>query len=264
MVNVVKKLCNHPGIVLARSVAAAVAPGHIQKFQDVTESPAFLTDLGLARNKDDAAAERVTTAVRPHMAIACAHVVNGPVQRAKAHEHILPMVLELGLPSMFLTVSPDFIHSAGAIRMSIPEANSDFPLASFLDSLGSGGMFSAPGWTPFNMGTASLNVHMANHPIAAARDFVTNMNAVMDDLLRCPAHALTRKTSARWRMCGVFGTPYGFYCVVEAQGRGALHYHMLFWGSYSPLILSQAASDRSGCRQRIDWPPEISTFPSLL
>ena len=228
---------------IVRSAAAAVAPGHVQHFQDVISSPAFVADLRLSKSGDSDAAERVTKALRPHMTVACARVVNGPVQRAKAQENILAMVHELGLPSMFLTVSPDFVHSSGAIRMSIPEANTAFPLAEFLGSLGSGGIFSAPGWTPVDMGTASLNVHMANNPVAAARDFVFNMNAVMDDLLRCPSHALTRKTPARWRICGVFGTPYGFYCVVEAQGRGALHYHLLFWGSYAPHILSQAASD---------------------
>jgi hypothetical protein len=227
---------------IVRSAAAAVAPGHVQKFQDVINSPDFVNDYRLAKD-DEEAAERVTKALRPHMTIACARVVNGPVQRAKAQEHILAMVHELGLPSMFLTVSPDFVHSAGAIRMSIPEASSVFPLSTFLENLGSGGVFSAPGWNTVNMGTASLNVHMANNPMAAACDFVTNMNAVMDDMLRCPSHLSARKTPARWRACGVFGTPYGFYCVVEAQGRGALHYHLLFWGSYAPHILSQAASD---------------------
>jgi hypothetical protein len=228
---------------IVRSAAAAVAPGHVQKFQDVVDSPEFIEDRRLAGLGDSQAAERVTKALRPIMTIACARVVNGPVQRAKAQEHILAMVHELGLPSMFLTVSPDFVHSAGAIRMSIPEANTEFPLAAFLDSLGSGGMFSASGWNPLNLGTASLNVHMANNPLAAARDFVSNMNAVMNDLLCCPSHESTRKTPVRWRACGVFGTPWGFYCVVEAQGRGALHYHLLFWGSYAPHILSQAASD---------------------
>lgn len=30
--------------------------------------------------------------------------------------------------------------------------------------------------------------------------------------------------------------------MVEAQGRGALHYHLLFWGSYSPHVLQHAAT----------------------
>jgi hypothetical protein len=45
---------------------------------------------------------------------------------------------------MFLTVAPDFVHSSGAIRLSFPETNADFPLDAFLDSLGTGSVFVPP------------------------------------------------------------------------------------------------------------------------
>jgi hypothetical protein len=60
--------------------------------------------------------------------------------------------------------------------------------------------------------------------------------------VRSPNAHADKKTPARWQLCGVFSTPYGFYAVVKAQGRGALHYHLLFWGSYAPHVLAQAAN----------------------
>jgi hypothetical protein len=53
---------------------------------------------------------------------------------------------------------------------------------------------------------------------------------------------VTKKTKPSWRLVGIFGTPFGFYLVVEAQGRGALHWHMLFWGRYSPQLLLAAST----------------------
>jgi hypothetical protein len=225
---------------IARASAAAVASGHIEAFRAVTESQEFMTALAAARAGDEAAMEHCANMLRPFITIGSARVTNGPAQRAKAQENILAIVHEQGLPSMFLTVAPDFVHSAGAIRLSFPETNADFPLDTFLDSMATSGVFVAPGWTSVDMGTAALNKRMAQNPYAAANDFVRNMNAVMTDLLKCPPHTAVRKTTANWQLCGVFGRPYGFYCVVEAQGRGALHYHLIFWGSYSPRVLSQA------------------------
>ena len=84
---------------------------------------------------------------------------------------------------------------------------------------------------------------MPRNPVEAAETFVSRSNAVLEHLLQFPTASNNRKTPARWRTCGVFGTPYGFYCVVEAQGRGALHHHLLYWGSYSPHVLTQALAD---------------------
>jgi hypothetical protein len=104
-------------------------------------------------------------------------------------------------------------------------------------------VFELPGWTPINPSSPSLQKLCSHNPVAAAETFHNRLNAVLDELLKCPdVHAATRKKPARWRLCGVFGTPYGCYAVAEAQGRGALHYHLLFGGSYAPQVLAQVAT----------------------
>lgn len=42
---------------------------------------------------------------------------------------------------------------------------------------------------------------------------------------------------------GIFGTPVSYYGVFETQGRGALHMHLLIWGSVSADVLKTAAND---------------------
>ncbi len=50
--------------------------------------------------------------------------------------------------------------------------------------------------------------------------------------------------------------------MVEAQGRGALHYHLLFWGTYAPHILSQAAA-REEFRTRLEEALKTQTVAEL-
>jgi len=44
---------------------------------------------------------------RPHLAIAGTQIPNGPVERARAVSCIYCMCYELGMPSIYLTVSDD-------------------------------------------------------------------------------------------------------------------------------------------------------------
>jgi hypothetical protein len=215
----------------------------MQAFADETAAPDFIRTVRYAQDGDPDAQEMIRKRMRPHVAIAAAQIPNGPTNRAKAVANIFALTYELGLPSMYLTVSPDYIHTAAAIRASIPEGSTPFPLDDFFTALEESGTFNAPGWTSLDLGTHALNQRMPRNPVAAAETFVSRLNAVLEHLLQCPAASNNRKTPARWRTCGVFGTPYGFYCVVEAQGRGALHYHLLYWGSYSPHVLTQALAD---------------------
>lgn len=65
---------------------------------------------------------------------------------------------------------------------------------------------------------------------------------MFDELLCTPAETAYRKTALR-RTQGVFGGGRASFGVVETQGRGALHIHMLHWSSYSPELLQHAARD---------------------
>jgi len=225
-----------------RGASAAVASGHLELFQQLMDDARFKQHLVGARAGVEEDAKEIGRLCRPHLSIAGAQIPNGPVERAKAVARIYSMCYELGLPSIYLTVSPDTSHTPAAVRLSIPEGSTEFDVDAFADAFVQGSVFEQPGWTSINLSSPSLQKLCSHNPVAAAETFHNRMNAVLEELLKCPAAHADKKTPARWRLCGVFGTPYGFYAVIEAQGRGALHYHLLFWGSYAPHVLSQAAN----------------------
>jgi hypothetical protein len=227
-----------------RGATAAVASGHLEAFKALVEDAQFRVLLNTARSEGgQAAAKEVGRRVRPYLSIGGAQIPNGPVERAKAVSRIYSMCYEYGLPSIYLTVSPDTSHTPAAIRMSVPEGSTPFDVDAFAEAHIRGSSFEPVGWTSINLSSPSLQKLCSRNPVAAAETFNNRLNAVLEELLKCPNARTLKKTPARWRLCGVFGTPYGFYAVVEAQGRGALHYHLIFWGSYSPHVLALAATN---------------------
>ncbi len=72
-----------------------------------------------------------------------------------------------------------------------------------------------------NLSSPSLRTLCSQNPVAAAETFHNSLQAVLAELLKCEEESTQKKTPPRWRLVGIFGTAYGFYCVVEAQGRGA-------------------------------------------
>jgi hypothetical protein len=227
-----------------RGATAAVASGHLEAFKALVEDAQFRVLLNAARIEGgQAAAAEVGRRVRPYLSIAGALVPNGPVERAKAVSKIYSMCYEYGLPSIYLAVSPDTSHTPAAIRMSVPEGCTPFDVDALAEAHIRGSIFEPAGWTSINLSSPSLQKLCSRNPVAAAETFNNRLNAVLEELLKCPSARALKKTPARWRLCGVFGTPYGFYAVVEAQGRGALHYHLIFWGSYLPHVLALAATN---------------------
>ncbi|KAK7022630.1 hypothetical protein R3P38DRAFT_2416132, partial [Favolaschia claudopus] len=81
-----------------------------------------------------------------------------------------------------------------------------------------------------DMSVHGRQVFLARHPGAAARYFdcvITNFIEIILKYSPCPTDP------------GVFGLCNGYYAMVEAQGRGTLHCHMLVWiiGNPSPQAL---------------------------
>jgi hypothetical protein len=245
-----------------RGASAAVATGHVQAFKELIEDAQFKAYLVRARDGSQRAAKEVGRLCRPHLAIAGAQIPNGPVTRAKAVSRIHAMCYELGLPSIYLTVSPDTAHTSAAVRMSVPEGGAPFNLQAFEAAFEQGSTFHCPGWTAMNLSSPSLRTLCSQNPVAAAETFHNRLQAVLAELLKCEEESTQKKTPPRWRLVGIFGTAYGFYCVVEAQGRGALHYHLLFWGTYAPHILSQAAA-REEFRTRLEEALKTQTVGEL-
>lgn len=227
------------------SVASLVRTGKMQEFQALLNSAEFIGLLDQAREGNADAEKTVGDAVRPFIRTAASAVPNGPAVRRQAVSRIYAMTYYLGLPSTWVTMSYDCIHSATAIQMSFPTAAAGFPLDDFLATFAdtSAAVFTHANWPHvINMTAPGLNALCAKNPVAAAEVFATKTAAILEDLLGVPSETATKRSQPSWRFVGIFGTPFGFYLVVEAQGRGALHWHCIFWGRYSPQLLLAAST----------------------
>ena len=229
-----------------RSVAAFIKTGKMQEFHALVSSPEFTSLLERAREGHDADADKaVANAVRPFIRTAAISVPNGPAIRRQAVSRIYAMTYYLGLPSTWVTMSYDCVASATAIQMSFPTVASGFPLDDFLRAFSDTGAasFSHSAWPHvIDLTAPGLNSLCSKNPVAAAEVFATKTSAILSELLGIPCEANTKQSQPSWRVVGIFGTPYGFYLVVEAQGRGSLHWHCLYWGSYSPQLLLAAST----------------------
>jgi len=230
---------------ILRSVAAFVKTGRMQEFHALVSSPDFTALLQRARGGNVDAEKSVASAVRPFIRTAAASVPNGPAIRRQAVGRIYAMTYYLGLPSTWVTMSYDCVASATSIQMSFPTAAVGFPLDDFLQAFADTGStsFRHSDW-PYviDLTASGMNSLCSKNPVAAAEVFATKTAAILETLFGIPCEKTTRKSQPSWKVVGIFGTPYGFYLVVEAQGRGALHWHCLFWGRYSPQLLLAAAT----------------------
>jgi hypothetical protein len=231
-----------------RSVSGFVKTGRMQSFDELTRSDRFNGLVDDARRGDTAAEATVQSLLQPFVRSASAAVPNGPAVRRQAVRRIHALSYYLGLPSTWMTMSYDCVASATAIQLSFPTVAADFPLDAFLTAYADGSAtFSHEAWPHrINLTSQGLNSLCSENPVAAAEVFAAKTAAILEELFGLSQAAKTRKshkkTKPSWKVVGIFGTPFGFYLVVEAQGRGALHWHMLYWGRYSPQVLLAAST----------------------
>ncbi|KZT61744.1 hypothetical protein CALCODRAFT_427481, partial [Calocera cornea HHB12733] len=137
------------------------------------------------------------------------------------------LIQRLGAPALFLTVTPTDIDSR-LLRLFSGEHLTDEE-----DSMGE------------SYGSKMYRAaRVARNPAAAARSFHHVMRNVIEVILRYR------------RGPGLFGECTGLYGMVEAQGRGTLHCHMLIWikGNPGPQeTRDRLASDETWKCKLVDW-----------
>ena len=128
------------------------------------------------------------------------------------------MIIRYGLPSFWLTVSPAIHESPLALKL-------------ILHRNGSGATT-----TDVTTGIQLL----AKNPVVAAETFHRMTDAVLEHLL---GFQLNLRRSTFEKSKGCLGSLTAYFLVFEAQGRGALHHHGLYWGSVPPIIFQLFAHD---------------------
>ncbi|KIN95492.1 hypothetical protein M404DRAFT_165673, partial [Pisolithus tinctorius Marx 270] len=145
-------------------------------------------------------------ALRRHVTAANGRVIGSDNTRASYRSMIWGTCLMLGGPSLWLTINPVDIHDPIAQVF----AGENIDLNDFNAHLG-----------------PDSNRHAENiaaNPYAAARYFHFIIHTVLETLF-----GIQNTGNKVHSQVGVLGRVAGYFGVVEAQGRGTLHVHMLLW-----------------------------------
>ncbi|KZT56592.1 hypothetical protein CALCODRAFT_435510, partial [Calocera cornea HHB12733] len=145
-------------------------------------------------------------------------------KRARRNE-IRSLIYKLGAPALYITITPTDIDSAlvGLLANESEDGNKTWKEGESYSS---------------KMKRAA---RVARNPAAAARSFHQTMSRFIDIILRYG------------RGEGLFGVCSGIYGMVEAQGRGTLHCHMLVWldGHVGPQAMRDRMEHDSEWKERI-------------
>ena len=148
--------------------------------------------------------------------------INGsPYQKSTYRRQIFGLMIELGTPVLWITLSPAVTHSPIFMRIAGVEVDmSEIP------------------------SHAERAQMVANDPVAAAIYFNTVIDAFTE-------HILGYKKEEG----GIFGHVSGYYGMVEEQGTGTLHNHMLVWlhGFNMSELKSQLEDDESFKKSLTDY-----------
>lgn len=230
------------------------SPEAFAAFMRAVEDPEFAAKLREAlHNPDSKEYRELIETIIPHIRIVGRQVPYSPMERQHAAAELHGMVHRFGLPSVFLTISPDDVYSPMVLRMCVPpptlgQASPIEDLDAFLR--GMAGEKTEVVLGGHVLSRDEVTAKAANNPVACAELFHRTMVSVFKHLLGVePAHT-TRKTMRRGaRGGGVFGDVTAVYAVCEAQNRGSLHMHMAIWGGVPPNVLQAVAACPALCAQ---------------
>jgi hypothetical protein len=215
-----------------------VSGGKLQEFAETMTSERFLRDVIFAKEGDADAVRAVVGKVAPMIEVAMGSTSIGASERARCVQRVYALNYYYGPPCLFFTFSPDAVHDPSSVMMSFP-SNASFDHDVFLRDFADSGTFSlGAGCTSINFGTANLKRLYTANPVAAAESFNRKFDVIIEEFFGFKPAVKRSKAPGT----GMLGRSFAHYSVVEAQGRGTLHVHLLFWGSFCPQLIQAAAT----------------------
>ena len=146
-----------------------------------------------------------------HLYATSSHIMGSAKMRATYRSQIWGSCLWLRPPSLWVTINPmDYEDPIAQIF-----AGEDIDMDSFWDRLG-----------PESSERAR---NMANDPFASASFFNFIIRTTFETLFG--VHISRNRVESHM---GIFGLVNGYFGVIEAQGRGSLHVHLLIWLKNAP------------------------------
>ena len=150
-------------------------------------------------------------ALQKHMHAVAGRVKATDASRIRLRSMMWSMSYALNPPNMWITINPDDINNPIVQLLT----GADIDLDNFLSTDGPS--------------KSERGSRVAADPFSAAEYFNLIMKAIIECLLGFKT-SRGRNISSK----GIFGNIKGYFGVVECQGRGTLHMHMLLWLANSP------------------------------
>ncbi|KIO10905.1 hypothetical protein M404DRAFT_21123 [Pisolithus tinctorius Marx 270] len=167
-------------------------------------------------------------ALQKHVVAANSKVEGSDNARTQYRGMIWGTCLFLGGPMIWMTINPADVHDLIAQVLAGEAINLDK-----FDVLG-------------GPDSHQRAINIASNPYAAAKFF----NLLIESTLECLL-GIKRRLSRTTSEMGILGELSGYFGVVEAQGRGTLHVHMLLWlaGNPDPEEMQQLLQTPAFCEK---------------
>lgn len=152
----------------------------------------------------------IISTLKKQLHATASRVLGSDASRIRLRSQIWSTSIALGFPSLWLTINPDDLHDPIAQLFVGEEIDlDDFYLRASRQG-------------PDKSRRAR---NIASDPFAAAKFFHFLIDTVLETLLGIKPEPFGRTK----RKQGIFGWANAYFGVVECQGRGTLHFHLLVW-----------------------------------
>jgi hypothetical protein len=210
----------------------------INKFMDTINSPNFDDQLQAAlKSPESQYAKKLMNQILPNITTAGAKIPFGAIERREHLYELHSLVQFYGLPTTFLTISPNEIQSPLTLRLCCAHENKTLLEIRLLTS----------------EQRAKIT---SRNPVAAAVFFEKIIEVTLKELLGIKGFRNKKKMlSSMETGIGIIGKVFAFFGGKETQGRGTLHIHLLIWAALAPFLLQKCASDSdliNGIREVIE------------
>ena len=196
------------------------SPDSIQAFEDLMNNEDFQEELrAAARDPKSKKSEEVFEKLLKYIRLAAPKVPFGAASGHRAVSEALALHDFFGLSSVFVTVSPSDIDSPLTVRLAF------------------GGLEAKVELPDVSLSTRAVY----ENPVSAAKIFERLVTSFLEALVNIGTGHTANRPNGRATgiglQKGVFGTSCSYFGVIEAQGRGSEHIHMLLWSGLSPHVL---------------------------
>ena len=189
--------------------------------------------LDLAESEEDKGlpiSDETVRALKKHVYATAARVSGSDQSRYRLWSQIWSTSTVLGPPSLWITINPSDLHDPIAQIFAGEEINMD----DFMSTLGPD--------------KAKRAKNIANDLYAAAKFFHFMIATILETLFQVKVSPFSSQVKSG---IGVFGRVAAYFGIVDSQGRGTLHLHLLVWLKDVPSPEEIAALKTDAFRDRV-------------